>query len=94
MNRTESFYRPNKWSTGHLLVEAASQTEQRITVADTPSSVGVSRYEADNCVHCHAAYGHTIQCPLLNRAVAEIRSALFSPTEADKIAAHGLGIIL
>ncbi len=42
------------------------------STVETPAT---SRYEADNCEHCHAAYGHTVVCPLLNRAVAEARSA-------------------
>ena len=62
--------------------------------AATPSTPATSRYEADNCEHCHAAYGHKASCPLINRNVAEARSAFSNPSEADRIHAHALGVIL
>lgn len=67
----------------------------RITVTDTISTPGGSRYEEDNCSDCHAAYGHKIFCPKLNRVTAEAIAAFNGrPSVADTIAAHGLGITL
>ncbi len=74
------------------LIETVRKTEQRITVTDTPSITSGWAYEADNCIHCHAAYGHTISCPLLNRESAEAASC--QPTEAVRIYAHALGVAI
>lgn len=64
-------------------------------VGNTPSTPATSRYEADNCTHCHASYGHKIYCPLINRETAEALSALNGDaTEADKVLVRGLGVIL
>lgn len=47
------------------------------------------------CEHCNSALGHFINCPLINREVAEARSvALGNVTEADRIIAHGWGVAL
>ncbi len=51
------------------------------------------------CKHCGSALGHYASCPLLNRESAEVVSAVLSQealkyTEADKIIAHGMGVIL
>lgn len=51
-------------------------------------------YVNENCPHCKAEWGHFIQCPLINRTAAEARSRQVNPTEADRIAAHALGITL
>ncbi len=51
-------------------------------------------YVNENCPHCKAEWGHFLHCPLINRESAEAHSRLFKPTEADKIAAHALGIEL
>jgi hypothetical protein len=53
--KAESFYRP----------------KQRVTHTDTESTPSCSVLEADNCVHCHASYGHKISCPTINREAAE-----------------------
>jgi hypothetical protein len=78
------------------LIDTLIQTVavQRVTVASTEETPAVSRYEADNCIHCHAAYGHKIYCPLINRQSAEAASSLLTPTEADRIFAHALGVQL
>ena len=51
----------------------------------------------DWCEHCACHSGHFINCPLINREVAEVRAAEeFVPvfTEADALIAHGLGVKL
>jgi hypothetical protein len=80
------FYRPAKFSNASV----------RVTTVDTPSTIAGWAFEGDDtmCPHCDATFGHTILCPLLNRTIAEARSALFTPTEADHIQAHALGIQL
>jgi hypothetical protein len=56
-NKKNEFYRPEKF--------------QRVTTCDSASTPATSRYEEDNCEHCHAAYGHKIHCPLLSRETGE-----------------------
>lgn len=76
----QSFYRPAKFAVG---------------VASTPSTPATSRYEADNCEHCHASYGHKVYCPLINRETAEAISAFNgNASESDKVRAHALGVAL
>lgn len=66
----------------------------KIGIGNTQSTPATSRYDADNCVHCHASYGHKASCPVLNREVAEARSCFINPSDADRIHAHALGISL
>jgi hypothetical protein len=44
-----------------------------------------------NCRHCQSPSGHFKRCPLLNREVAEARSATLS--QADVVRLHSLGVI-
>ena len=82
----------NEWYEGTLI---DGLKELVVTVTDTHQTPSTSALEADNCEHCHASYGHTILCPLLNRNIAEAQSALNgSASEQDKVHAHALGIIL
>ena len=68
---------------------------QNIGVAFTASVLAGDALEADNCIHCHASYGHTILCPILNRNTAEAISTLNgNATERDAILAHALGVKL
>lgn len=76
------------------LIDTVRESEQRVTVASSEETPACSRYEADNCDHCHAAYGHKHFCPSLNRQSAEAASSLLTPTEADRIFAHALGVQL
>lgn len=66
----------------------------KIGIGNTQSTPATSRYDADNCIHCHASYGHKASCPVLNREVAEARNRFVNPSEADRIQAHALGITL
>lgn len=74
LNTDEDFYRPVRFD--------------HITVASTPSSVAGSALEADNCIHCHAPYGHKILCPLLNRTIAEARATVLNKPDADFLKAQ------
>jgi hypothetical protein len=95
---------PEKETTMDNLIAVVEKAERRnqsfyrptsFGVGNTPSTPATSRYEADNCTHCHASYGHKVYCPLINRETAEAISALKgNASEADKIFAHGLGITL
>ncbi len=81
----------------HCKREGITETEYYrpfVATGNTPETPSTSRYEADNCTHCHAAYGHKIYCPTINRASAEAASSLNTPSEADVIFAHALGIKL
>lgn len=70
----------------------------KITHVDTlsaPVSDRLEYSEETGCAHCLAAYGHKVFCPLINRETAEAWSAFNgNASEADRIAAHGLGIKL
>jgi hypothetical protein len=50
--------------------------------------------QGERCEHCNSLSGHYRHCPLINREAAEAKSILTNPSEADKIAAHGLGVVL
>lgn len=69
---TNNYYRPKR----------------NVTACSTPSAISCSVLEADNCEHCHAAYGHYGHCPLINRATAEARSAVNKLGEEDMIRFH------
>jgi len=43
----------------------------RVTHTDTVSTGAGDSLEQDNCIHCHATYGHKISCPTINREAAE-----------------------
>lgn len=58
------------------------------TAVSTPSSVAGSALEGDNCIHCHAAWGHKIICPLLNRTIAEAKSATLNTPDAHFLKAQ------
>ena len=45
--------------------------QQRVTTTDTVSTASGDSLEQDNCIHCHATYGHKISCPTINREAAE-----------------------
>lgn len=66
----------------------------KIGAVSTVSALAGDALEADNCEHCHASYGHTILCPLLNRNIAEAKSAVNSArlSEADNIRLTSLGV--
>jgi hypothetical protein len=72
-------------------IEAVETAIGVFTSASTQTSVAGDSLQQDNCIHCHATYGHKIVCPVINRNVAEAQSVVLS--EADKTRAHGLGII-
>jgi hypothetical protein len=57
---------------------------QNIGVASTASVLAGDALEADNCIHCHASYGHTILCPILNREAAEAKSAQWNENDPHK----------
>lgn len=65
------------------LLDPETNLKDSFTSASTRSTPVSSGYEADNCIHCHAAYGHKILCPLLNRNIAEAQSAVLNKPDAD-----------
>lgn len=66
-----------------------------IGTTSTPSSLSgfspATEAATSACEHCNAPHGHFGYCPLLNRNVAEARSAGFSL--ADATHPRGFGVI-
>lgn len=50
----------------------------------------IRQNQGEKCSHCGASSGHFSVCPLINREVAEARSAAL--TEGDTILLRGLGV--
>jgi hypothetical protein len=80
---------------GYYIGKQIERAHVRVTQASTTETPATSRYEADNCEHCHASYGHKVFCPLLNRETAEAIAAMNGKaTESDRIHAHAMGVQL
>src|SRR5947209_4840627 len=91
----------------HGLPRAEAQRQARANVQDAPLHQ-IERllrdhhrkldpaYVAEHCYYCQAKHGHFITCPTVNRASAERycreQRKRFEFTEADAIAAHGMGV--
>jgi len=62
------FYRPTKFNPDH---DPDMNPGVTVTHTDTVSTGAGDSLEQDNCIHCHATYGHKISCPKINREAAE-----------------------
>lgn len=62
----------------------------QFTATSTEASLAGYGLDADNCTHCHAAYGHKLICPLLNRNVAEAQAATLNKPDADWLKAFNI----
>jgi hypothetical protein len=66
----------------------------RAKFTDRYAHILAAQNAGERCEYCGSLSGHLRQCGLLNRNTAEAHATLFTPTEADVIAAHALGIDL
>jgi hypothetical protein len=81
----------NPYESVEFIRNVVKRVHESYTATSTESSLTGYGLDADNCTHCHAAYGHKILCPLLNRNIAEAQSATLS--DADQVRVHAFGIV-
>lgn len=60
---------------------------RHIEVTDATTN---AQNEGRPCIHCGSRFGHYSVCPLINREVAEARSATLS--KGDEIVLYALGV--